>query len=113
LIDSQNPNILYAGTMDGVYKTEDGAKNWFRIGDGTYILMDYQDSSHLYARDENGIYETTDQGNTWTTVHTLKKDCPNVILSWAIHPADGDTIFVGNGGGCELGLYQSDDGGRT
>jgi len=113
VIDSQNPNILYAGTMDGVYKTEDGGEHWFRIGNGTHLLMDYQDSSHLYARDENGIYETTDQGVSWTTAYPLTSECPSTILSWAIHPADGNTLLVGGGGECETGLYQSDDGGRS
>jgi len=29
LIDSQNPQILYAGTLGGVFKTEDGGENWY------------------------------------------------------------------------------------
>jgi photosystem II stability/assembly factor-like uncharacterized protein len=111
LIDSQNPRILYAGTMGGVFKTEDGGENWFRIGEGTYLLMDYQDNSHLYARDENGIYETTDQGNTWKSVYALKKDCPDEIHSWAIHPTDGNMLFIGGGETC-AGVYQSSDSGR-
>ena len=111
LIDSQNPRILYTVTMDGIYKTEDGGESWHRIGDGTYLLMDYLDNSHLYARDENGIYETTDQGNNWTTVYTLKKDCPDAISSWAIHPADGNMLFLGGGETC-AGVYQSNDSGR-
>ncbi len=110
LIDSQNPHILYAGTMGGVFKTEDGGENWSRIGDGTYLLMDMQDNPHLYARDENGIYETTDQGNTWNTVYVLKKDCPDTISSWAIHPTDGNMLFIGGGEMC-AGVYQSNDGG--
>jgi photosystem II stability/assembly factor-like uncharacterized protein len=112
LIDSQNPQILYAGTLGGVFKTEDGGENWFRIGDGTYLLMDWQDNSHLYARDENGIYETTDQGSTWNTAYVLKKDCPDAISSWAIHPADGKMLFIGGGKTC-AGVYQSSDGGHT
>jgi photosystem II stability/assembly factor-like uncharacterized protein len=112
LIDSQNPQILYAGTMGGVFKTEDGGENWFRIGKGTYLLMDWQDNSHLYARDENGIYETMDQGNIWTTVYVLKKDCPDEIHSWAIHPADGNMLFIGGGESC-TGVYQSSDSGHA
>ena len=112
LIDSQNPQILYAVTMDGIYKTEDGGENWHRIGDGTYLLMDYQDNSHLYARDENAIYETTDQGNTWESVYTLKKDCPDTISSWAIHPVDGNMLFIGGGETC-AGVYQSSDSGQN
>jgi photosystem II stability/assembly factor-like uncharacterized protein len=112
LIDSQNPRILYAGTMGGVFKTEDGGENWFRVSEGIYLLMDMQDNSHLYARDENGIYETTDQGNNWTTVYTLKKDCPDEIHSWAIHPADGNMLFIGGGETC-VGVYQSSDSGHS
>ncbi|MBN1450821.1 MAG: hypothetical protein JW963_07390 [Anaerolineales bacterium] len=112
LIDSQNPQILYAGTLGGVFKTEDGGENWFRVGEGTYLLMDVQDNSHLYAHDENAIYETTDQGNNWTTSHVLKKDCPDEIHSWAIHPADGNILFLGGGETC-AGVYQSNDEGHT
>jgi photosystem II stability/assembly factor-like uncharacterized protein len=111
-IDSQNPQILYAGTLGGVFKTENGGENWYRVGDGTYLLMDYQDNSHLYARDENGIYETTDQGNTWKIAYALKKDCPDIISSWAIHPADGSMLFIGGGETC-TGVYQSSDGGQN
>ena len=112
LIDTQNPSILYAGTLGGVFKTEDSGENWFRSGDGTYLLMDWQDNSHLYARDENGIYETRDQGNSWETAYALKQDCPGTIRSWAIHPADGNTLFVGGEEDCEPGIYQSNNGGR-
>ncbi|MFZ5819814.1 MAG: WD40/YVTN/BNR-like repeat-containing protein [Chloroflexota bacterium] len=113
LIDSQNPRILYAGTIGGVFKTEDGGENWRRIGDGTYLLIDYQNNSHLYAHDENGIYETIDQGNNWTTAYSLNKDCPGAILSWAIHPANGSILFIGSEDKCGPGVYQSTDNGTT
>ena len=113
VIDSENPGILYAGTVGGIFKTEDGGKNWLRIGNGTYLLMDWQDSSHIYARDENGIYETRDQGNGWETVYVLKQGCPGMIRSWAIHPVDGNMLFMGGGEDCEPGVYRSDNGGRS
>ena len=112
LIDSENTRILYAVAMDGIYKTEDAGENWFKIGEGTDLLMDLQNNSRLYARDENGIYETTDQGSTWKTVYELKKDCPDEIHSWSIHPADGNMLFLGGGEKC-AGVYQSKDGGGT
>jgi photosystem II stability/assembly factor-like uncharacterized protein len=113
LIDSQNPRILYAGTMGGVFKTEDGGESWRRLGDGAYLLMDKQNESHLYARDEMGIYETTDQGKNWIATYALNKDCPGTIRSWAIHPADGKTLFIGGGEECKPGIYQSTDSGRS
>jgi photosystem II stability/assembly factor-like uncharacterized protein len=74
--------------------------------------MDLQVNAHLYARDENGIYETKDQGNNWTNIYTLKKDCPDAISSWAIHPADGNMLFIGGGATC-AGVYQSSNGGQN
>lgn len=113
VIDFQNPNILYAGTMDGIYMTEDGGGNWSRVGDGMYLLMDHQDSSHLYARDENAIYETTDRGSNWEMVHSMKAECPRAIGGWTVHPLDGNSLFVGNLEECGSGIFRSDDGGRT
>ncbi|NOH02494.1 MAG: hypothetical protein HND47_11335 [Chloroflexi bacterium] len=113
VIDFQNPSILYAGTMDGIYKTEDGGGNWSRVGDGTLLLMDHQDSAHLYARDENGIYESTDRGSNWEMVHSVKAECPRAIGGWAVHPLDGNSLFAGNVEECGAGIFRSDDGGRT
>ena len=113
LIDSQNPRILYAGTISGIFKTEDGAKSWSKIGTGIYLLMDPQDSSHLFARDENGIYESTDQGKNWMGVYSTKEGCPDRIQSWAIHPVDSKTLFIAGGEECEQGIYLSRDVGNT
>jgi photosystem II stability/assembly factor-like uncharacterized protein len=113
LIDSQNPRILYAGTLGGIYKTEDGGENWNRIGEGTHVLMDPQDSSHLYARDGDSIYETTNQGHNWEAVYSSNEGCPGKIFLWAIHPTDGKKIFIDAGEECETGTYLSNDGGHT
>jgi photosystem II stability/assembly factor-like uncharacterized protein len=112
LIDSKSPRILYASTLNGIFKTEDGGENWHKIGKGTSLLMDMQDNSHLYARDGNEIFETRDQGIHWTSIYTLKKGCPNAISSWAIHPANGNMLFVGGGETC-AGVYQSSNSGYT
>ena len=112
-IDPQNQRILYAGTMGGIYKTEDGGENWSRFFEGISLLMDPQDSAHLYVRDSEGIYESTDQGNNWKTVYSTSEDCPGTIFSWAIHPIDGESLFVIGGEKCEWGVYLSNDGGHA
>ncbi|NQU29337.1 MAG: hypothetical protein HQ525_01580 [Anaerolineae bacterium] len=113
LIDSQNPRILYAGTMGGVFKTEDGGEAWYRVGEGNYLLMDLQDHSHIYARDEYGIYESTDQGLSWEMAYSLNKDCPGAIRTWAIHPGDGNSLFIAGGEDCDPGIYLSTDSGHS
>jgi photosystem II stability/assembly factor-like uncharacterized protein len=112
-IDPQNPQILYAGTMGGIFQSEDGGENWTRIGEGTHLLMDPQASSHLYARDGDTIYETTDQGKSWKTVYSTQEGCPDKIHTWAIHPVEGKTLFIVGGEECEPGLYLSGDDGKT
>lgn len=113
VIDFQDTQILYAGTPSGIFKSEDGGEKWSRIGEGNYLLVDPQDNSHLYGRDGDNILESTDQGKTWEVVYSSKAGCPGKILSWAIHPADGKTLFLGGGDECERGIYQSNDGGHT
>ena len=113
LIDFQNPQILYAGTMGGIFKTEDSSENWSRIGEGNYVLMDPQDRLHLYARDMDNIYETTDQGKSWQAVYSSEVACPGRVYSWAIHPTDGNTLFIVAGMDCDAGIYTSTDHGHT
>ncbi|MCX5914241.1 MAG: hypothetical protein NTV04_20195 [Deltaproteobacteria bacterium] len=113
-IDPLNPKILYAGTLGGIFQTQDGGENWERIGEGYRLLMDPQNSSHLYADTGGGeVYESTDQGVTW---ETHENSCPR-LWTWAIDPQDGMTLFGsenGNDPPCsKMGLYQSSDGGRT
>ncbi|MBI5951449.1 MAG: hypothetical protein HY865_07310, partial [Chloroflexi bacterium] len=113
VISPQNPLVLYAGTMDGIFNTNNGGEDWLRINNGSHVLMDMQDGSHLYARDETNIYETTNQGKSWKTVYSFKEGCPDKIRSWAIHPLDGKTLFIGAGEECEPTIYLSSDGGNT
>jgi photosystem II stability/assembly factor-like uncharacterized protein len=112
-IDPLNPQIIYAGTMNGIFKSEDGGGRWSKIGEGTHVLMDPQDSAHLYARDRDNIYETTNQGKSWKTVYSTQEGCPDKIHTWAIHPVEGKTLFIVGGEECEPGLYLSGDDGKT
>jgi len=116
-IDPQNQKILYAGTLGGIFKTQDGGENWERIGEGRRLLMDAQNSSHLYAQEQEYVqgavlYESTDQGDTW---ERHGSPCPD-LWSWAIDPQDGMTLFGSvswDNFSCPIGLYKSSDGGRT
>jgi photosystem II stability/assembly factor-like uncharacterized protein len=112
-INPQDPKILYAGTMGGIFKTQDGGEDWERVGDGNRLLMDPQNSSHLYVKGGGGeVYESFDQGNTW---ETHESSCPN-LYDWAIDPQNGTTLFGlenGNNPACTMGLYKTSDGGHN
>jgi len=118
LVDGQDTQNVYAGTPSGIYKTEDGGENWSRIGEGRHVLIDPGNNAHLYARDDDNIYESTDEGNNWKSVYSAPAGCSGkthswAIDSWAIHPTDGNRLYLGGGDECERGIYQSNDGGRT
>lgn len=122
VIDTQNPNIIYAGTGEATYsgvsyygrgllKSSDGGNSWTHITQGlpnsTYfsrLRIRPLNSNHLLAALGNsGLYRSTDAGNSWTQIASGR--CDDVIFT-----PSGDTAFaVGSG----VGLIRSVNGGQT
>ena len=73
IIDSLKPEsqaeTVYAATLNGLYKTTDGAKSWFRIGanlpDQMIIAIAMDRDGGLYAASRKGVYKSLDSGATW------------------------------------------------
>lgn len=93
-IDPQNPNIVYvaaygplwtSGGERGIYKTEDGGKNWKRV---------------LHVSDHTGFNEIM-----------IDPRYPNILYA-AAHQRQRK-VFAYVGGGPESALYKSTDGGET
>lgn len=119
-----NPDLLYAGTDDGVLSvSEDGGGNWRKITkfegvpEYTYIsdiLADKYDENVVYVSFDNRkrddfkpyLLKSADKGRSWEsvagnlpedeTVHTLEQD-----------PVVASLLFAGT----EFGVYFSTDGG--
>ena len=80
-LDPRSPDVLYAGTGLGVFKTTDGAKTWnlastgieFSVGIFNRMLegfiyeiaVDPVHTSTIYATGRNGVWQSTDGGGTW------------------------------------------------
>jgi len=115
IIDSLKPEsqaeTVYAATLNGLYKTTDAAKSWFRIGanlpDQMIIAIAMDRDGSLYAASRKGVYKSLDSGATWKAsnngLHSLN------IRSLVMSPSDPGTIYVGTNG---TGLYRSRDGGE-
>ncbi|NQU29336.1 MAG: hypothetical protein HQ525_01575, partial [Anaerolineae bacterium] len=117
VIDHQNPNILYAGTMDSIYKTLDGAETWQTIRWRGELSMDPEDSSHIYALAYGDINETKDGGITWELKKPQER-CPSNIEDGenGILLESSTVLWVAqreNSGGCRGGVYRSEDAGST
>ena len=74
-IDPQKPNIVYAGTTCGVYRSNDSGANWAQVGkdeiscqDIKALTIDPADTQIVYAAGQEGLFRTNDRGNSWTRI---------------------------------------------
>ncbi|MBN2731238.1 MAG: hypothetical protein JXR26_02305 [Balneolaceae bacterium] len=146
-IDPNNPSTIWVGTGenvggrhvgygDGVYRSDDGGKNWTNMG-----LKESEHISKVIIHPENsdiiwvaaqgplwnkggqrGLYKSTDGGqnwnkvlggNEWTGVTDLVMDPrdPNIMYAatWQRHRV----VYSYMGGGPGSGIHKSTDGGET
>lgn len=110
---SQNPDILYIGTYNGVYLSKDGANTWNFISHTLYA----NDISCLAIHPNNekivfvgsrgkGVFRTTDSGNKWESVWPKDFDPHIHCISFS---ATGTILWIGT----DRGLYKSEDQGQN
>ncbi len=103
-IDPDNSEIVYAATRGGgVFKTIDGAANWFvtsfdlggRIGVFVETVeVDPQASDTLYAGTfQGGVFKSTDMGGTWTSSNVGLPDF--VAKALVVNRANPNILCVG------------------
>lgn len=111
----QQPSLLFAGTDQGCFKSQDGGLSWkpLRTFDETIELWSFyicpQNPALLFAGTRPArLYASRDGGQTWTQ---LPVDLPPTarVTAIATDPEDTDTVYIGIEVG---GLLRSVDGGR-
>jgi photosystem II stability/assembly factor-like uncharacterized protein len=108
-----DPNVLVAGTLDGVYRSLDASKSWQRISPEHSEEMHNFDSLAIDPRDPQIIYagtfhlpwKTADGGRTWKPIHEGMIDDSDV-MSLLIDGSDSRHIYAS---ACS-GIYRSDNG---
>jgi ligand-binding sensor domain-containing protein len=114
LIDPQRPDTVYAATLNGLYKTEDGARSWTRTGQDlpdqmiSALALDPSWPGTLYVAGREGVFKSTDGGRTWKGNNAGLASLN--VRALALSPADPRTVYLGTNGS---GLYRSRDGGET
>lgn len=146
-MDPGNPAVIWVGTGennsqrsvsygDGVYRSEDGGKNWEHMGLAASehigkILIDPRNSNIVYvaaqgplwnAGGDRGLFKTTDGGKTWKPSLTISKNTG--VSDVVMDPRNPDLLYAAAyqrrrhvwtliDGGPESALYRSLDGGQT
>ncbi len=105
-----NPNVLYAGTWTGVFKSVDGGATWRPPvelrWEGTpvnEIAVDPSSPSTVYAVFGVGLFKSTDGGDHWTKVGQGIDPVRKVKIT------PGGVVYAG----ADHGMFRSSDGGAT
>jgi photosystem II stability/assembly factor-like uncharacterized protein len=130
--DPQNPDIIYATTNAGLFKSKDGGASWDNAGLNGFavypLAVDPQQPNILYAAatnsryDENGlvnIFKSTDGGASWNESDSGLPGCCVGLL--AIDPQNTGTLYALNGPSPPFyfgpsttpGLFRSTDAGAS
>ncbi len=114
LLDPQQPDTVYAATLNGLYKTTDGARSWRRIGLDlpdqmiSALALDPSSAGRLYVTGRQGVSKSEDGGSNWKVINAGLGSLN--IRSLAVAPGDPKTVYLGTN---SSGLYRSRDGGET
>jgi photosystem II stability/assembly factor-like uncharacterized protein len=107
-----DPDMLVAGTLDGVYRSVDASRTWERISTEhdqelrnlDSLAVDPRDPQTIYAGTFHLPWKTVDGGRTWHPVHQGMIDDSDV-MSLLIDGEDPRRIYAS---ACS-GIYRSDD----
>jgi photosystem II stability/assembly factor-like uncharacterized protein len=113
-VDRTNPDVVYAGTTKGLFRTANKGTTWERIGQSlpdafvSSIVIHPTQSSVIYIGGPGGVWKSADNGATWQAMNqglaTLN------IRALALSPQNARTLYAGTNGS---GLYRSTDEGAT
>jgi hypothetical protein len=118
-ISPSDPKVIFAGTNDGVYQSNDGAASWTQINQykGIAVMaLAFDGEGDLYASTEEfGLARSSDLGETWESINrppdsltatSIAVDSQNGVLYVAGHAASQgyQEVFSGSldGSGWQL-----------
>ncbi len=115
-LSSSNPDTIYLGSNDGLYKSEDGAKSWVYILAGIAVadvVVDPVEANIVYAAGIAGgngkVIKSSDSGSSWIDVYT-EPSKNNAVLSLAVSKFNTSIVLAGLNGG---EIIRSTDAGHT
>lgn len=116
---SADGQTIYAGTREGLYKSQDDGQSWTQIFiDATAeirtIAVSKETPDKLYigvlfasSEEMEGLFTSTDDGQTWSKIETGLGI--NFFMDIELDPNNENIIYAGTG----WGIIKSEDGGVT
>lgn len=109
-----DPNVLVAGTLDGIYRSPDAGGTWARISPEGHeeirnldsLAIDPMNPEVIYAGTYHLPWKTEDGGRNWFPIHEGMLDDSDV-MSILIDHANPQRVYAS---ACS-GIYRSDDAG--
>lgn len=118
LLDPTDPQVLYVGTNNGIYKTLNGGTTWSQISGLSVTDMEFNplDPHTLYACGQR-FYRSNNSGGTWTAITSGTPSAQMVSrLAIAVTPADDQVVYLVAGSSSSqgfMGMYRSTDTGLS
>jgi len=115
LVNPKTPRKMVIGTPYGVFRSEDGGRNWKPSNSGlttidnqfvSALVMDRSNPDHLLLGSESGLFESLDGGKTWTS----RGFTGIPVLDLRQDAFDVSTFYAGTE---DHGVYRSTDKGRS
>lgn len=98
LINPLNPNILFAATSLGIYRTNNGGTNWSLIKSGNFKDMEYRpgDTSTVYAVTGGSFFKSSTGGNTPASFTQITSGVTSagVRMCVSVTPADPNYVYI-------------------
>ncbi len=113
-VSASKPSEFVAGTLRGVWLSENSGKDWKRISDKdnlemqgiTAVAVDTKNPDLIYAGTTHLPWKTTDRGKTWQSIHTGMIDDSDVF-SIFVDPVNPSSVLAS---ACS-GIYSSETSG--
>jgi hypothetical protein len=123
-IDPGNPNIIYAGSWSGVFKSTDGGATWSNMGLAytPALVIDFVNPNIIHAGTFPGglcssaypLFKSTDGGATWSNAGSPAECDISLIV---MDPTSPETIYAGSEaeyfGAGGIKLWKSTDRGAS
>lgn len=94
-IHATDPNVLWAATNEGVYKTSNGGTNWTQTQSGAFqgVKQKPNDPTTIYAITNSQFFKSTDSGDSFS-VSGFGLPSGSARLVMDVTPANEDLVYI-------------------